>query len=66
MSRRWYAEDVASAMEARAGGAPVWAIAIAFSSTQDAVHKFLADARRLGIARYPMRTPRTMTERVLA
>lgn len=53
--RRWYAEDVALAMEMQQDGVPLWVIALHYGTTLQVLGNVLSTARAHGMSRYPSR-----------
>lgn len=56
MPRRWYAEDIAAAMEMIEDGQEMWAVALAYGTTTENLGHHLSKARRLGLAAFPLRS----------
>ena len=56
LKRRWFAEDIAAAMEMEDDGMPLWAIALAYSTTVENLGHQLTLARKHGFSGYPMRS----------
>ena len=56
MPRRWYAEDIALAMEMIDAGQELWAVALAYGTSVEVLGHHLSRARRLGLAAFPLRS----------
>lgn len=53
--RRWFAEDVALAMEMRSDGIELWAIALHYGTTVEVLGNVLSQARMHGMDAFPSR-----------
>lgn len=60
LRRRWFAEDVALAMEMQQSGIELWAIAHNYSTTVEVLGNVLSQARLHGMKKYPSRTKMTV------
>lgn len=56
LNRRWFAEDVALAMEMQQSGIELWAIAHHYGTTVEVLGNVLSQARKHGMKKYPSRT----------
>lgn len=65
MRRRWYAEDVALAMEMLNDGCEAWAVAIAYGTTVDRLQHVLSQARKHGFDAFPLRASARPPRRLL-
>lgn len=54
--RRWFAEDIAQAMELIEDDVPLWAVAVVFGTTAENLGHQLTKARRLGVEAFPLRS----------
>ena len=54
--RRWFADDIAAAMELLEDDVPLWAIALVYGTTVENLGHNLSVARRLGISAFPLRS----------
>lgn len=60
LRRRWFAEDVALAMEMQQAGIELWAIAHHYGTTVEVLGGVLSRARLHGMKKYPSRTKMTV------